>query len=384
MYWPPALMGIVIGVCLVPMVAACSNPGPQASPAAQNPPPAAKPAAAPTSASAAPPASSAVPAERPASSPPAEAVTLNVENFSSVANVGMYIANERGYFREEGIAINWVPFTNGADEIPALATGQLDIGGPTADSSFFNAVARGIELKIVATKGSQAPGHGYGAFVARKDLVESGQLRDYCDLRGKRIAVVGRGIASEADLAKATAQCNMTVADVDEVYMGAPDQMAALANGSIDIGMLFEPFTANIVQQGVAIRWKGVDEIYPDHQYGVVIYSPVFVQQHPNLARRWMVAYIRGLRDYIDEYVNGGNRQAIVDILVQNTLVKDRSLYDTMVSVGFNPNGYPNVNSILEDQDHYVQRGFLNSKSDPGKFVDLQYVESALTQLGRR
>ena len=85
-----------------------------------------------------------------------------------------------------------------------------------------------------------------------------------------------------------------------------------------------------------------------------------------------------------DNWMDAPNRQAIIDILVQNTLVKDRSLYDTMVSVGFNPNGYPNVNSILEDQDHYVQRGFLSSKSDPAQFVDLQYVESALSQLGRR
>src|ERR1700675_351038 len=127
MYLPRKFLGAVVGLSSVVAVVACS------SPAAQTPPLATQPPATPTassSSSATQPGSSATPSEKPAGATATELVTLNVENFNSAANVGMYIANERGYFREQGIAINWVPFTNGADEIPALATGQLDIGGP--------------------------------------------------------------------------------------------------------------------------------------------------------------------------------------------------------------------------------------------------------------
>ena len=53
----------------------------------------------------------------------------------------------------------------------------------------------------------------------------------------------------------------------------------------------------------------------PNNQAGVIIYAPQFMREQSDAARRWMVAYTKGIRDYNDAFLQGKNRQAVVDVL---------------------------------------------------------------------
>src|SRR5205807_1478786 len=105
-----------------------------AAPAAAPP---AKPAAAPAANSPAPPANSPAPPAAPASpaaaqpaapaavqplSPP---VSLRVGAIGLGGEVGMFLAQERGYFADEGLEVEFVPFRSAAEALPALASGEL-------------------------------------------------------------------------------------------------------------------------------------------------------------------------------------------------------------------------------------------------------------------
>ncbi|HEY7064171.1 MAG TPA: hypothetical protein VII06_22010 [Chloroflexota bacterium] len=49
------------------------------------------------------------------------------------------------------------------------------------------------------------------------------------------------------------------------------------------------------------MRWKGADELLPYYQQdGVLMYGSRFIAETPEAARRWMVGYIRALREYYD------------------------------------------------------------------------------------
>ena len=76
--------------------------------------------------------------------------------------------------------------------IPSLGVGQLDVGGGTVSAGLFNAVARGIPIKMVAPQSRHDIGACSLYVMLRRDLIESGAVTDYTSLRGRRIATPAR------------------------------------------------------------------------------------------------------------------------------------------------------------------------------------------------
>src|SRR5438270_297691 len=116
-----------------------------------------------------------------AAPPPAAAASPGMQTFRWAGQIpatdaGIYMAMERGYFAEQGIDLEYVNFGSASEMVPALATRQSDGGGIAVNSATINAVARGVEIKAVADKGSMSPGFGWQAFLVRKDLVDSGRF----------------------------------------------------------------------------------------------------------------------------------------------------------------------------------------------------------------
>src|SRR5205823_1030087 len=127
----------------------------------------------------------------------------------------------------------------------------------------------------------------------------------------------------------------LTIGDVDMVEMPHPDMMAGLANGAVDVAMLSEPFVAQAVENGLVVRGKGFDEIDPYQVAAVIIYGPDFAQTEA--AKRFMVGYLRGARDYADAFVKNRGRAEMVQFLARTTAIKEVALYDKMVPVWINP-----------------------------------------------
>ena len=76
----------------------------------------------------------------------------------TISDSGMHLAVEKGYFAEEGLDIESIPFDSAAQMVAPLGAGQLDAGGGSTSAGLFNAINRDLPLKIVADKGSFPPG----------------------------------------------------------------------------------------------------------------------------------------------------------------------------------------------------------------------------------
>src|ERR687885_654673 len=85
----------------------------------------------------------------PTAVPPAALVPVRMGTQTSVNDIAMWLGAERGYFREEGIDLDLVPFSHASEMVPSLATDQLEAGGVAYNPATINAVARGVPLKIV-------------------------------------------------------------------------------------------------------------------------------------------------------------------------------------------------------------------------------------------
>jgi len=363
----PGLIG-----ALALLLAACTAGG--------SPPAASRPAAPPTAAS------TAAPADAPAAPAPAAPPALLQVKMAAVPNSlshsGRYVAMERGYFRDEGIDFEEVPFDTSAKMLPALAAGQVDMAVGGMSAGLFNAIAQGIPVRIVMDSTSAPPGDSAGGLLARKDLVDSGQLRDVRDLRGMRVGITSKGQSTEWLLATALSQVGLSLADVEVNELAYPDMVIGLANRNTDVAVLIEPFGAQAVSQGSAVRFKDWGDVLPNDHMAMVMYSAAFAQEQTDAGRRYAKAYVRGIRDYVAARNQGRDREAIIAILMKYSGLRNREIFDQMTWIPLDPDGRVNPATVAAAQDWFADQGYVRTKVDMAQVLDNQFVDYAVAQLG--
>jgi NitT/TauT family transport system substrate-binding protein len=306
---------------------------------------------------------------------------VKVGAFSSVSDAGIYVAFEKKYFAEQGIEVELVTIDSGATMVTELANGALDVSGGSPGAGLYNAVRQGIPMKIVADKGSTLPGHGYFAFVVRKDL--SDKIKSAADFRGRVLAVTGynRGASSEVTIGRVLTSAGLKESDVRLTNMAFGDILAGLGTGAVEIGVLVEPLVTQAVEKGIATIWKRCDEIYPGQQYGALMYGPGIINR-PDLAKRFMVAYLKGVRFYNDALSGNAPREELVAILTKHTSAKNPELYKKMVFPGLHPNGSLNVVGMQNDVKWWVANGRMKEVVDTARLMDTSYADNAVKELG--
>jgi len=317
----------------------------------------------------------------------AQGQTLRVGHVNTVSDAGIYVADAKGYFKAEGLAIELTSFTTAANMIAPLGAGQLDVGGGTVAAGLYNAAARDIGIKIVADKGSIRPGYNYSTLVIRKDLVESGRYKGLKDLKGLKIGVSANGTGNAATLYSALKLVGLAWADVQSVPLGFPQQFTALQNKGIDGAILNEPLLSLGVRQGFLVKDARDEEIYPDHQNAVLLYGAPFIERQPQAAQKFMRAYLKGVRDYNDAlkdgHLAGPNEAEVVKILIAYTEVKDPAVYRDTSPSAVDPDGKINVASLRKDLAFFKEEKLID-KTDitADSMLDMRFAEAAVKELG--
>jgi NitT/TauT family transport system substrate-binding protein len=344
--------------------------------------PAPKPAAA-AAASAAPAAAAPAASGRPTEAPSSRPVTVRVAIVRSLSDSGIFIADERGYFREQGIEVDVTQMQAAQQQVPLLGTGQLEVGSGGTAAGLVNAVAQDVPLRIVADKGSTPPGFGFQAVVVRKDLVDSGAFRGCSSFKGMRVANPAVENSGGPMYARMLRECGLEFSDIDMITMGFPDMPAAFRNGAIDASNMLEPLLTRTLAEGYATIYKRTDEIYPNQQNAALLYGPQFMANQRDVAQRFMIAYVKGLRDYNDAFTRGVNKTAMLELIGRNTGVTDMALMERMTPVGLNPDGYINLDSFAADVDWWTEQGFIKTRVNAADVVDHSFVDYAVQRLGR-
>ena len=321
-----------------------------------------------------------------ASCAPAAAQTITVGATSSTSDAPIYIADRKGYFRAEGLDVKVVNFRSAADMVAPLGAGQLEAGAGSASAGLYNAVARGIAIKIVADKASSSPGYGGTKILVRKDHVESGRYREPKDLKGMKFAMNAPGVSNTSTLNTLLKSVGLKYSDVETVDMPLPDHVAALRNKSVDASASVEPGPALAVRNGDAVVIKSDDEILPNHQIAVLLFAEDFARKRPDAAKNFMRAYIRAVRFYNgalkDGRLDGPNADEVIAILSDATPIKSRDIYKLITPTGMNPDGRVNKASLAYDLAFYTEQGLVKSAVNLDDAVDGSFVEAALKELG--
>ncbi|MEV0825621.1 ABC transporter substrate-binding protein [Nonomuraea rubra] len=173
-----------------------------------------------------------------------EKTTITVGALPIPDPVSLYIANAKGFFKEEGLTVTPKVITGGAAAIPAIENGSLDISQTNYVSTFL-AVSQGKKIKLVADMYQAAP-NTFNIMVPKDSPIKT-----VADLKGKTVLVNNlKNIATLATTSQLKV-AGLAETDVKFVEKPFPEMGNAIVSGQADAGWITEPFiTANQSQHG--------------------------------------------------------------------------------------------------------------------------------------
>jgi NitT/TauT family transport system substrate-binding protein len=302
----------------------------------------------------------------------AQLETVKLGDLAAISNAAIYIAIEKGFFKEQGVNTEISNFASAAKMVPALVVGELEVSVGSASAGLFNAVAEKAPFRIVADKGQTREGYGFSLLAVRKDLVDSGQVKTFRDLKGKKIAVLAKGNIQHYLVGKMAEEVGLTINDVELSFLDAPNQVTAFETKAIDAAYAVEPWPARFTERGVAVRFRTPDQVkgLGPVQVGVIIYSGKFINERRPVAQRWMNAYLKAAELF---HKNGVKDPEIAAILEKYTKVPGKVI-QAAIPPYQDPNGRV-LRDNLADQAQWFSSNGMQQKVSIDSALDLSFFK---------
>ena len=213
----------------------------------------------------------------------------------------LYLAQENGYFAEEGLNVEFY-YAAAADIVKNVAAGNVEFGFPNADA-VVAAKAQGIPVKVVHTTYQE----GLGAIIFGSD---SG-ISTPADLKGKKVAVTSLGSANYFQLQAAMESAGLTIDDVQVEIVGTGAILTALTEGQVDAIVFSKLRTIELNNSGYAASEITCDQFLPSFG-NVLVAGDKLVAEDPETVD----GFCRALNKAI-EYIIDGHVEEAVDMSIE-------------------------------------------------------------------
>ncbi len=181
---------------------------------------------------------------------PALGDPLKVGHDQWIGYSGMFIAQAKGFFKEEGVEIEFVPFAGPGDSLPPLIAGALDLNVTTLYNLALIAGKQAAPLKVVYLIDAS---NGADAVVAQADI------SDMAGLKGKRVATTV-GEVNHFLLIIGLEAAGLTESDVEIVDMSPDAGGAAFVAGQVEAAVTWEPWVTRALSGGGKVIFSSGDE----------------------------------------------------------------------------------------------------------------------------
>jgi ABC-type nitrate/sulfonate/bicarbonate transport system substrate-binding protein len=200
----------------------------------------------------------------------------------------IYIAQQQGFFRDEGLAVTIVPFGGPQDLIVGVGTGAVDIGEVQTDSG-IEAVAHGFAMKIIAPTFITVPYR----LVVGPTITTWPQLKTVSVSLGSKI---GSTVIAYRRLLKAH---NVDVGpdDLSIVVAGNSTlRLAALKSGAVQATMLAQPYDFLAQTQGLRIMADANDVMEHDWIFSAMLTANAWGNANRASVVKFLRAYRRAIQ----------------------------------------------------------------------------------------
>ena len=203
----------------------------------------------------------------------------------NVAFLPIYLTQDKGFFKDEGLDVLVVMFNAGATNLQAVIGGDVQIMAGGVPETVL-ARASGVDIKNFWAISNVMPFQIYGR----------PNMKSLKDGKGKRFAISRFGSLSEFLTRSALRQAGVDPKDVTMLQIGAtPARFTTLAAGMVDATILWFPVTERAKAVGMN-KLYDLKDLYPNWtNVGFVAREPWLAKEREQ-AIRFLRAYQKGVR----------------------------------------------------------------------------------------
>jgi NitT/TauT family transport system substrate-binding protein len=291
----------------------------------------------------------------------------------------VFIALEKGWFKEAGLDLQVKDFTAAAQPPLAVVSGDADFGMTAFTAGFYNLAAKG-GVKVIAAQSAEKPGYPLVAIAVTKAAWDSG-VRTIKDLAGKRIAMTTAGSSMHYSIEIVARKHGIDPKTITMVPLNTlPNMAAAFKGGTVD-GGLFPVTTWKQIEAdgaGHLIAWVGDETPW---QLGGVFTSPKTIADKRTVVEKFVAGYQRGATAYNDAFGKRENGKIVPGpgydemLALLATAIKQPP---ALVAAGLpyiDPLGRLDVGDIYKQVQLWQAQGQVARDADPKAFVDLTFVK---------
>jgi NitT/TauT family transport system substrate-binding protein len=233
------------------------------------------------------------------------------------------IAEQLGYFKQEGLQVEISDFAGGAKALQAMVGGSADVVSGAYEHT-INMQAKGQTITAFVLQG-RAPQIVLG--VSTKTMPN---YKSIADLKGKKIGVTAPGSSTNMVANFVLAKGGLKPTDVSFIGVGtAAGALSAMRSGQIDAMSNLDPVVTMLEQKKdmktiVDTRTlKDTNDVFGGPMPAATLYAPAdFIRKYPNTVQALTNAIVRA-----DKWLQKAGPSDIIKVVPESYLLGDRALY---------------------------------------------------------
>lgn len=292
---------------------------------------------------------------------------VRVGVFPVSSTLPLFVALERGFFKENNIEIEMTRLIGGPPNVAAMIGNQIDASAVLVTIEGMNANLKKPGVAMYISLNSQNAKYQMEQFVVRKGL----EIKSLADLKGKKImSAPGPANVTMARAALAAAGLKEGDYQLDQLDMG--QHVNAMTAGTFDAGYTLEPNASVMRKNGVASTFEaGVIAKYvlgnpqANAWVGGCALTSDFIKSKPDVAKRFTAAWGKAVK-----FINDNPDEARKH-LIKNTFTPD-DIASTVPLVKFEMVSDLKPSDIADFQkfmDFSVKTGTLPEAVDVSKYL---------------
>jgi NitT/TauT family transport system substrate-binding protein len=305
-------------------------------------------------------------------------VTLGVGGKGLLYYLPLTVAEQRGYFKEQGLDLTINDFRGGAESLRALVGGSIDFVTGAYEHT-IRMQSKGQDIKAVIELG-RFPGM---VLAVKKD--KAAQVKSFKDLKGFKVGVTAPGSSTNFFVNAIIAKEGLKPEDVSIIGVGAgPSAVAAIKKGDIDALVNLDPVITKLVQDGDIViladsrTEEGNMKLFGGNNPAAVGYAKQdFIDKNPNTTQALVTALYKALK-----WLEKATPEDVAATVPETYYLGDKPLYLTAVKASqamysrngvITPQGMKNAHDMLVQFDQELR----DAKVDLAKTFDGRFVQKA-------
>lgn len=282
--------------------------------------------------------------------------TIRVAYLPILVSSPFFVAQDKGYFDEEGVKVEPQKFVSSNQMVEAMLSGNTD-----ALISLAQSVHATVEVKQPGTMkvfmvNAQNSKEYLSSLVVKKDS----PIRDVLELKGKKIGCFP-GQTARVYLSMTLEKHGLDPAkDVQIQEIDPASHLQALEAGSIDALLTYEPTTTIGIEKGLVrplIQGAFEKNVIDPWIGGVFTLRMKFIEDHPDAARR----FVRALDKAVD-YINA-HPQEYKLILPKYTAI-DENIAKKTTNIPYWKLTMIDKDQVQKQTDMLTEKGVLSTHVD--------------------